>query len=474
MSSRETLHGGLIDALDGPVRRALSDHRGKMSNVELLAEANRWRAGIQRMIPGNHRPVAVLGEKSCMAVAAIIGVLMSGRAFSTFDPIEKCPRVRSRLQALRPSAILDLDKVGDGWGLCSIAPVIDDVQSIAPDDAKPVLDASGLAYVLFTSGSTGAPRGVAVGHRAATLARAAYLQAAEIKPGDVVANDIPLIFDVATLDVLGGLAAGAEISLIPLQATDSARALHESLRGSQASIGFTVPTVADLLFADFRPPVSLRRLFLTGEKVGARLAERLSRLSLDVINAYGMTEAPWVASGRLAAGRNVFELPANDDPVQVRIAEDGEIILRGPGLHSAIITPDMPLDTDIGPVSSYSTGDFGTLIGSGRFQFLGRRDRHIRFEGFRIELGEIESVVENFAPEVLAYASFNERDGSLNVQISPRIESQDLFIASVRERSLKALPGFLPPLRWSVMPKAQRTATGKKDHSEAMPHAAEK
>lgn len=463
-------HRTLLAGLDGPERRVLTDDRASWTNRELLDAAMRFAAGIRRRADGNRRPVAIVGTKSCEAVAAVIGALCAGRAFSTFDPIENAWRVRTRLAALRPSAIVDLDGLASSWDLHPLGPVVDALPALAPDHTQPDMAGDGLAYVLFTSGSTGAPRGVAVGHRAAVLARSAYLRAADIGHGDVVANDIPLIFDVSTLDVLGGLSAGAAVRLIPLSATEDSTELHDRLAACGATTSFTVPTVADLLFTDRAPPTSLRRIFLTGEKIGVRLHARLTRANVEVVNAYGMTEAPWVATGRLDYGRNVFDFPAPDDPVQVELARDGEIVLRGPGLHSVIAGPETDLATDPGPVDAYRTGDYANRVDGGRFRFLGRRDRHVRYEGYRIELGEIESIVEMAAPDVLAFATLDEEPGTLTVGIAPRPGKPAPDLQATRAAAEHMLPEFLSRLGWQALPRAPRTVTGKKDYREAAEH----
>lgn len=465
MVQGEALHERLLATLDGSARPALADDGGAWTNVELRAAVERWRSGIRQAAAGNPRPVAVVGEKSRQAVAAIIGTLCAGRAYSTFDPVESAFRVTARLASLRPSAIVDLDGRADAWGLRGFAPIVPAFDLLVPDSSQPSLDASGLAYVLFTSGSTGAPRGVAVGHRAAVLAREKYLETAAFVPGDIVANDIPLIFDVASLDVLGALAGGAVVQLIPLSAAETAGELALRIERSGATHGFTVPTVADLLLADGAVlPPSFRRLFLTGEKVGARLEALLLRAGVDVINAYGMTEAPWVAVGRLGTGRNCFDLPGPNDPVQVEIADDGEIVLRGPGLHSAIVDPGMALGRDPGPVAAYRTGDFAIRMAKSRFEFLGRRDRHVRFDGFRIELGEIESVIEAVAPEVMALAAYDDVSGRLSIGLAPRTPRSELDIENIRARATACLPEYLSSLEYRILASTPQTITGKKSH----------
>lgn len=416
----------------------------------------------------NPAPVAILGKKSALCIGVALGALFSGRAFCFFDPVEKSQRVRNRISCLGPSAVIDID--GYFGHLIQSLPF----PNVSLAEGQPemtehsiVFEPNRIAYVMFTSGSTGEPRGITVGHRAAVLARERYLNCTHLSETDNIVSDIPLIFDVSTLDVMGGLASGACVNLATIAETESEHLLHEKFLSTRSASAFTVPTVADLMFSKNRGLPYLRTLLLTGELIGERLARRLESLRVNTINAYGMTEAPWVTTGRLTDGRNLLDIPSTSDPVSISIAEDGEIVLSGEGLFSGYATQSFDYTRDPGPVSEYRTGDYGTLLSDGKLQFLGRRDRHIRYDGYRIELGEIESLIEQASHDVLAYASYDPISKLISVGIAPSNPDAAVDLPMVQRRSQESIPYFMFPKDWRILNVAPRTVTGKKSHRSA-------
>ncbi len=470
----DTFHGAIYSALTrGGDRTFLRDQTERWNNQDILSFSQRIHHIISSLAKSNRAPVAIMARNSAKAVSVALGALFSGRAYSFFDPIEKDVRIRNRLNVLCPSVVIDVDGLfcdfisGFPFPATSLK---DGIPETA--ETKIIFEPNGIAYVLFTSGSTGHPRGIAVGHRASVLARKQYLCCTGLQASDQIVSDIPLIFDVSTLDVMGGLAAGACVNMANASITETEGELFSLLQETCSVSAFTVPTVADMIFSSSSRLPKLRNLLLTGELVGARLAARLKNLGINTINAYGMTEAPWITTGRLSDGRNILDMPSLNDPVSIRISNDGEILISGEGLFSGFVTPFYDYTNDPGPEPEYQTGDYGKLLKNGKIQLLGRRDRHIRHDGYRVELGEIESLIETGADDVLACATYDISKKQISVGIAPKSKSTLIDLEAIRAQSSDRIPYFMFPHHWYLLDELPRTITGKKNYLTARELAA--
>ena len=155
------LHQGFLhNAAKHPDRTALIDGESHFSYRQLLEQALHIAAGVNKAAVGSLRPIAISGDKSARAVAAILGVLLSGRAYSYLLPSQKVPRLASMVGQLRPALLLDVgaaDLMHEPNSFAGDTPVLKLPELAAQHSFEPVATPEGCAYVLFTSGSTGGP-----------------------------------------------------------------------------------------------------------------------------------------------------------------------------------------------------------------------------------------------------------------------------------------------------------------------------
>ncbi len=348
--------------------------------------------------------VVVHADKSPETIAAFQAVLRLGAAYVPVDATVPAQRVafvardcgaaaavaddRERAAALAPcgAPTLRLDEPGDGG-----APP-------AEDDSGPA-DADALAFILYTSGSTGQPKGVRISH-ANALAFVDWA-VAELRAGadDVFANNASFGFDLSVLDLYGAFAAGGAVEIVPAGMGRAPRALAELLRDGAITIWYSVPSTLMLMLregglADKPAPERLRAVIFAGEPFPIEHVRRLRRwTSARLLNLYGPTETN-VCTYHEVTGEDL----ERDAPVPIgRAASGDELVIAGGGDvgELRVSGPSVMLGYEGHPPQRgpYATGDIVRRRPDGALDFVGRRDQQVKVRGHRIELGDVESAI---------------------------------------------------------------------------------
>ncbi len=265
------------------------------------------------------------------------------------------------------------------------------------------------AYVLYTSGSTGQPKGVVVEHRQAANLLHAIADAWQVGPADLVLQLSAFTFDVSVLDTFLPLIAGARVVLASAETLHTPRRLTALMRDRAITVVSTTPAVLELLRRRDFP--ALRMLMCGGEDFSAELAIRWRRPGLSLFNAYGPTEATVLATyARLTAGTPLpppigrpranylaYVLDEHLSPVPVGVI--GELHLGGAGLARGYLNrPGLSASRFIASPfvpggRLYRTGDLCFRRPDGDLVFAGRTDHQVKIRGLRIELGEVEAAL---------------------------------------------------------------------------------
>jgi amino acid adenylation domain-containing protein len=360
----------------------------------------------------------------------------------------------------------------------------------ATDSPAPHVTGASIAYVMFTSGSTGAPKGAEVRHRGISrlVLNTDYVQ---FSTTDVVAHASNICFDAATFEIWGALLNGARLTLLPKESLLSPSALAQEI----AARGITVLFLTTPLFhslAQAGPDIfgSLRYLVVGGDALSPEAARAVltsARPPAHLVNGYGPTEtttfaichhvaavpegASSIPIGKPIANTRVYLLDAQR--AQVRPGERGEIHIGGPGvargyasrrgLTAERFIPD-PFSTDP-EARLYCTGDLGRYLPDGTIEFAGRVDDQVKIRGFRVEPGEIELALQQH-PLV----------GQCKVRAVPGAAAEKMLVGYVTPRNSHApaeddlraflstrLPEFLVPAAFVVLPQLPLTPSGKID-----------
>ena len=353
------------------------------------------------------------------------------------------------------------------------------------------------AHILFTSGSTGLPKGVVITHSSVIHFVDWAVRYFGMGPSDRISGHPPFHFDLSTFDIYGATAAGAQLHLVPPELNILPHRLAAFIRQSELTQWFSVPSILnhmakfDVVRRNDFP--SLRRLLWCGEKFPAPgLIYWMRRLPhVSFVNLYGPTETTIASS--------YYRVPRcpDDETVEIPIGEpcEGEQLLvlderlqpAGPGeigdlyIAGVGLSPGYwrdPQKTDAvflaGPEGAdptrriYKTGDLARIGNDGLIYLVGRSDSQIKSRGYRIELGEIEAAV-HAVPEV--------RDAAVVAVEAPGLEGMAVCCAYVPSpgcelstRSLKTslasvLPSYMLPSYWMVLDRMPHNGNGKTDRS---------
>jgi amino acid adenylation domain-containing protein len=352
-----------------------------------------------------------------------------------------------------------------------------------------------LAQILFTSGSTGQPKGVMITHSSVLRFLEWATSYFGLSPADRASQHPPLHFDLSSFDVFGTLGAGAELHLIPHALNLLPHKLAQLIRRSRLTQWFSVPSVLNLMAkfdllqqGDFP---ALRRVLWCGEVLPTpTLIYWMQRVPhARFTNLYGPTETTIASShytvpqcpghahdpipiGTACAGEELLILDAALQPVA--IGATGDLYIRGVGLSPGYwrdaqktASVFLPYHTQTGAEERiYRTGDLARLGADGLIYFAGRRDHQIKSRGYRIELGEIETALSGL-PElresaVVAVQSAGFEGWMICCAYVP-VRGRSLDPQFLRHRLARVLPGYMLPAHWMRCDALPRNANGKTD-----------
>ncbi|MFQ3558862.1 non-ribosomal peptide synthetase [Streptomyces gramineus] len=450
-----------------------------------------------RLVARGVRPesvVAIRADRSPELVIALLAVLTAGGAYLALDPEQPQDRIERLLGDARPALALVTHAHLAALGATGTEVLnLDDELAAAATDPDPApLPAplpGQLAYVSYTSGSTGEPKGVAVAHRGVT--RLVDPDWSRFGPGDVFLQIAPVAFDASTFEIWTALVHGATLAVYP-----PGRITPELLAETVRRHGVSVLSLTAGLFhqvADTAPEVfdGVRRLIAGGDVVSARHVRTVLREhpGLTFTHAYGPTEnttfttvwtpdgpppGEYLPIGRPIRGTAVAILDESLRPVPVGAV--GELYASGDGLARGYL--GRPAATaerflpDPGPDAHgdrmYRTGDLARWLENGDIQFLGRADTQVKIRGYRVELGEIESRLRE-SPDVQDATVLADNGASgereLAAYLVPAGSPEDLAGAAerLRDRLAATLPSYMIPRRMYAVTALPLNANGKVD-----------
>lgn len=506
-----------------PEHLALEMGGHSYSYAALDATADRVGRVLQEIgvAPGDR--VALVAQKQLTTLAAILGVLRAGAIYVPLDPASPAPRLQRMLDASGARVVLtgpgsgtaltSLLRVGSlqnppqiGW-LGSDLPPEEGAQALprvaftaadlasAPTQLKHTPRGGGVAHLLFTSGSTGQPKGVMVTHESVIAFVDWAVSAFGLTHSDRLSGHPPLHFDLSTFDMFGTYAVGATLFPVPTELNLIPARLAGFIREQALTQWFSVPSVYALLAkhalvqpGDFP---SLRRLLWCGEVLPTGVLKHwMERVPHAVCtNLYGPTEATIASSfhtvhevptdvrvpvpiGRACGGESLLVL--DDQHARTPVGEIGHLYIAGAGLSpgywndeektaAAFITPVA------GPAMGeriYRTGDLAREDRAGVLHFVGRADTQVKSRGYRIELGEIETALDTLPmlreSAVVAIDSTGF-EGAVLCGAVVGVVGMDSSAAAVRTALAALLPSYMLPTRWMVLEALPRNANGKID-----------
>ncbi|MFO0760430.1 MAG: non-ribosomal peptide synthase/polyketide synthase [Byssovorax sp.] len=370
-------------------------------------------------------PVGLYAPRSIDMIVAMLGILKAGGAYVPLDPDFPVARLGfmmkdAAIQVIVASVPVDADLPLDG---VTVVKTHDHAEAIAAeDDARLALPLSGedLAYVLYTSGSTGVPKGVCVLHRniARLVIETDYVT---LGPGDRIAQAASSTFDAATFEIWGALLTGAAVVGVPKDTALSPHRFADLLRAEKITTLFLTTALFNGIIRELPSAFhTLDTVLFGGEAVDPQVViEALREGPKRLLHVYGPTEtttfATWhhvehvplsavtVPIGQALANTRLHVLDGARKPCPIGVR--GELYIGGDGvargyLNRPELTAERFIQSPFDPKDRlYRTGDIVRWLPEGALEFVGRVDHQVKIRGYRIELGEIEAVLARH-PEV--------------------------------------------------------------------------
>ena len=506
ISDRPAAPASIRQRIEDQVRRTPDDVAVVLGDERLtFGELDRRAMGIasalmRREIGAGSR-VGILLDKSVELVAAVLGVMKAGAAYVPLDPSYPPDRLAFMVADSGPGVLLTrAGPLAALPGATVPTIVLDDLAEADGDiELGPRVEAAAddLAYVMYTSGSTGEPKGVMVTYGGLASILGAYERAyrlAELRAHLQIAS---FSFDVFTGDLIRALPFGAKVVLCPRDvAIDPAR-LHELIVREEVDAVEFVPAVAAMLFEHVERSGKrldcLRFVAIGGEPWRTDAYARYRALlapTARLVNSYGLTEATmdstyfesppetlppagrYVPIGRPLPNTRVYVLDGSGEPQPIGIP--GELCIGGAGVSRGYLNrPELTRERFVpDPFASgqgarmYRTGDLARWLSDGTIEFLGRSDRQLKVRGFRIEPGEIESAIERCAlVRDAAVTGRADANGSLALvaYLTAADPGAPPTVDEVRATVASRLPAYMVPAAWVVLDELPRTPSGKVD-----------
>ncbi|MER5219567.1 non-ribosomal peptide synthetase [Streptomyces flaveus] len=463
---------------------------------ELNARANRLGRALLARGLRREGVVAVVTERNLDWMAAVLAVFKAGGVYLPVEPHFPADRIAAMLSRAECGLVLtepgstdSLDQALDslpGVRKLLIGTAYD--EGHADDDLGITVAPDQLAYIYFTSGSTGEPKGAMCEHAGMLNHLYAKIDDLEIGEGQVVAQTAPQCFDISLWQLVSALLAGGRTLLVEQEVIlDVPRFVDKIARGRVAVLQ-VVPSYLEvvLTYVEQHPRElpDLRCVSVTGEALKKELVQRwfAAQPGIRLVNAYGLTEtsddtnhevmdrAP--DTERVPLGRpvnNVHVYVVDDHLSPVPLGAPGEIVFSGVCVGRGYVNdPDrtkqafMP-DPHHAGARLYRSGDHGRWLPGGKLEFLGRQDTQVKIRGFRIEIGEIENTLLQVS---------GVRDGAVVVTERPD-QSKHLVafysgpgalpVEDLRDWLGESLPEYMVPSAFHWRESLPLTANGKTD-----------
>jgi amino acid adenylation domain-containing protein len=472
-------------------RPAISMGETVFTYRELNRQANQWAHYLRGLGVGPEVPVAIAAERAPETVVMMLGVMKAGSAFVPLDPGSPAERWRWMIESCGASLLLSRH---DLVGLPATA-----VQSISIDRHWPLISQQPgsnppsaafpetLAYIIFTSGSSGEPKGVMVQHLSLLNLVRWHQSAFHVTSADKTSQTCAFSFDACLIELWPPLAGGASILMVDEETRSSPADLSKWIAEKEITFAVLITPVAEALMAAIRQSglkTGVRTVITGGDRLTQHPPEGLG---FDLFNLYGPTETTVVTTGSStpvtpgAAGvphigralGNCKAFLVDSALNRTAVGTPGELCIAGASVargyhHQPALTAEkfVPNPFEGSPGSRmYRTGDLARWGHDGNLEFLGRIDQQVKIRGFRVEPAEIEELLEKHESIVQAVVTLH-RDRMGNQRLVAYVVAKDAVVVnadSLRRYLADRLPAYMVPSAFMQLPELPLTENAKID-----------
>jgi lichenysin synthetase B len=495
---RDTPVHRLFEAVTRRTPTALAIAYGKrhLTYGALNTRANRLSRRLRAAGVTAGQPVGLLLPRTPEMIVAILAILKSGGAYLPISPDDPPERIAYLLRDSGARVLVTMPHLAQSRRF-DVQTVYAIDEGAAKDGAADVANAddpgsegnsqsTDLAYIMYTSGTTGQPKGVQVRHRGIVrlVSNAGYVP---LSAGTRILATAAAVFDVATFEIWGALLNGGSLHLVDDDVILSAPALGKALVGyAITTLWLTSPLFNQLVEQDATIFRSLRHLLVGGDVLSARHVGKVMDAcpEITIVNGYGPTENTTFSTthvldredlARIPIGRPIANSTAyvvNCDGQLCPVGVPGELCLGGDGVAAGycnqpeltrrVFVPD-PFAPD---ALMYRSGDIARWRPDGVIDFMGRRDQQVKVRGFRIELGEIENaLLEHPAVRQAVVLPRPRADGSDKVLCAYYVANGATSSTGLRQLLKEKLPDYMVPSFFVELPDLPLNRNGKVDRA---------
>lgn len=499
-----------------PDAPAVVDRSRTLTYAELDRRSNQLAHLLRELGIRRGDRVGLYLEKSAESVIGIYGIMKAGAAYVPLDPRSPVARVSYIAGNCAVRALVTAPEKATAWdqllhGESSIEGLVMPGHAVAAVEGSPRVTLVGeeeldgqdtgpvgvevvdedVAYILYTSGSTGDPKGVMLSHRNAMTFVEWAADLVGVRPQDRLSSHAPLHFDLSTFDLFAAALGGASVHLVPAETSVFPVEVARFIEEHAITVWYSVPSILSMLtlrggLQEGSLP-TLRTVLFAGEVFPTKYLRQLMGLlpHAEFYNLYGPTETnvctyyrvPPLAEdhtrtipiGRACENMEVFAV--TDDGRVAATGEVGELYVRGGGVmqgywgdpeRTARVLVPNPFGGEVrDPV--YRTGDLVRREEDGDYRFLGRRDSQIKSRGYRIELGEIEAALDGH-PSIVECAVLAIPDELITNRIEAHVVVRDdVKTAQLAAFCSERLPSYMIPQKFHFFENLPKTTTGKID-----------
>jgi len=483
----------IIKSFEGIVKKypnniALTMQNKKLTYKELQIASNQFANYLYAHGIRQKNIVALHLDRSFELIISILGVLKIGGTFLPLDT--KYPKDRIDYMIRDSNADAIITKASKHVNNKDIKVRVIDVDSkklSMMNETFPNYNANenDLAYIMYTSGSTGNPKGVMIPYRALVNHMEWFLQEFPLNNEDKVLQKTSISFDASIWEIFAPIMSGSKLVLLESEIQNEPMKIIEKIVTEEITIIQFVPTMLSMLMdhEEFLDCKSLRRAFSGGEVLPLELAKKFKKtMNADLINLYGLTEtcidtSYWVCSGKeknfIPIGLPIYNtdlLILDKSQNIVPIGVTGELHIGGAGIALGYINNKKltnekfilnPLNKEKNELI-YKTGDLVRYSFNGELEYVGRADNQIKIRGIRIELNEIKNVVLSYRwiKDVVITVHNNNLVGYFVPKKNYKVETSEL-----REYIKTKLPKYMIPYILIQVESLPILNNGKIDYS---------
>ncbi len=480
-------------------RRAVSDSTDMFTWKMLQEEAEAIGCILADYLEKG-RPAAIFAEKTIHVLSSMYGTVYAGGFYVSINPEQPAERIRRILDVLDPGVVIvdrALEETLDKTGFEGRKLIMDELLEKAHagegrKDLSEIRKAMGpedLLYAVFTSGSTGVPKGVAVSQGAVIRFISHFVELFDIRPDDVIGGQAPFDFDVSVKDIYSSLMTGAEMVMIPREYFSTVARLLDYLADRHVSVVIWAVSALCIISGmkgfDYRVPDHLRKIMFSGEVMPVRHLRLWQKAvpNAEYINLYGPSEITCnctyyritesaenmtkIPIGIPFPGRTILLMDENMQEITA-CGQTGELCVAGESLAEGYYhNPQQTADRFVLYKGSdgverriYKTGDACYLGEDGNYYFAGRVDFQIKHMGHRIELEEIETNLGLLEGLTRACCVFQEEKNRIVAFYTGSAEPREL------RRALKEkVPVYMVPNKFIRLESLPLNKNGKIDRA---------